>query len=312
MGLLDVFKVAAPIIGGIFGSKGGDKPAGTTTQTQKIEPWAASQPYLRDILGDARKSYNRGGEYYPFSTYIPQSNQTEKALQLTEDRALSGSPLVNAAKDEFGKTIGGEYLGENNPYLKGIWNDTADDVTSRVGSLFSNTGMYGSSNHKEELSEGLGRARNSLYAPAYENERSRMSNASIYAPTLANNDYSDIGKLMAVGQGREAYGEAKLNDMKARHDYSQDAPWDYLNRYTGVATPISGQGSSGTSENPYFQNKTAGAFGGAMLGSKIGQGLGSLFNSGSNQNSNFMQNSNMLASVGGFNKPNFGSGGFSI
>lgn len=109
-------------------SKGG----GTQTVTQNSDPWSQAQPYLLDLMGSAQNLYaNRvGQEYYPFSTVVPFSDQTEMGLQAIENRALSGSPVTDGARGFLSNAFGG------NPYagqLQGI----------ASGSLNNQGGGYG-------------------------------------------------------------------------------------------------------------------------------------------------------------------------
>jgi hypothetical protein len=67
---------------------GGGKSPSSQTVTQKSDPWEAAQPYLLDVLGQAKAAYDKPLEYYPFSTWIPHSPQTEAGLQQLTDFAL--------------------------------------------------------------------------------------------------------------------------------------------------------------------------------------------------------------------------------
>ena len=93
-------------------SKGG----GTQTVTQNSDPWGPAQPYLQDLMGQAQNLYSSGvgQEYYPFSTVVPFSDQTEMGLQAIENRALSGSPVTDGARGFLSNAFGG------NPYAGGV------------------------------------------------------------------------------------------------------------------------------------------------------------------------------------------------
>lgn len=66
---------------------GGGKSPSSQTVTQKSDPWEQAQPYLLDVLGQAKAAYDKPLEYYPFSTWIPHSPQTQAGLQQLTDFA---------------------------------------------------------------------------------------------------------------------------------------------------------------------------------------------------------------------------------
>lgn len=70
---------------------------GSSSQTQNSNPWSGAQPYLLDIMSQAQGLYNNGSSYAPFSTVAPFSPTTQEGLNLTTQRALNGSPVVNQA-----------------------------------------------------------------------------------------------------------------------------------------------------------------------------------------------------------------------
>lgn len=58
--------------------------------------------------------------------------------------------------------------------------------------------------------------------------------AAQLAPQLAEQDFADLQRLLSVGQAREGYDAAKLEDEMARYNYAQNADWQNLNRYLGA------------------------------------------------------------------------------
>ncbi len=84
-----------------MGSKGG------SNQVQTQEPWAQQAPYLQQGFQQAQSLYNSGGpQYFPGATYTPFSSQTEQGLGLTEQRALGGSPVTDAAQGLAAQSLG--------------------------------------------------------------------------------------------------------------------------------------------------------------------------------------------------------------
>jgi hypothetical protein len=74
-------------------AKGG---GGTETVKTESEPWPGQQPYLTDVMGEARNLYDQGfgKQYAPFSTVVPYHGATLEGLNQTRDMAQQGNPFV--------------------------------------------------------------------------------------------------------------------------------------------------------------------------------------------------------------------------
>ncbi len=81
-------------------------------------------------------------------------------------------------------------------------------------------------------------------------DANRQLQAAQLAPTLAEQDYADMQKLLMVGQAQEGYDQAALQDAMARWNYEQNLPYQELQRYMatisgspmGTITSASGGG----------------------------------------------------------------------
>lgn len=94
---------------------------GSQTQTTQSEPWAGQQPYLRDIFRNAQSLYRQGPqEFWPGQTVAPFAPQQMQAMDLTTNRALSGSPQEQA----FGGYLTSQ-LGQQNIDPNAIFNPAA-------------------------------------------------------------------------------------------------------------------------------------------------------------------------------------------
>ena len=247
---------------------------GTQTVTEKRAPWEASQPYLKDIMGQARGTFNSGAgnEYFPFSTTVPFSNQTEGALDQIEGLAGQTPDFMNSANSELNKTISGDYLNPgSNPYLDGAFNRGADQITDRVNSAAGLRGRVGSGAHQELLTKNLGELSNSLYGGNYQQERGRQQQGMFMAPTFDDARFSNAQRLGSVGASREAQAGNQLQDAMDRFQFGQNAPWDQLNNYNSIIQGFGNLGSTGTSTQP---SAKSGGFGGAASGALAGSGGG--------------------------------------
>jgi hypothetical protein len=167
-------------------------------------------------------------------------------------RAIAGNPLNQAAQNENLKTIQGGYTDlSKNPAAQ----DAMGMAKSQINGQFSGDN-YGSSAHQEWLSRGLMQAA----SPFYESERQRQQGATALAPTLANQDYMDIGQLGAAGQAQDARAQAVVDD-----------PWNRIFKYQQAVSGTGGGQS--TMQQPYFTNPTASVMGGALGGLGLYNGL---------------------------------------
>jgi hypothetical protein len=82
-------------------------------------------------------------------------------------------------------------------------------------------------------------------------------------PGLAEADYGDIQRLLAIGQGREGYAQTALQDQINRYNYEQNLPQAKLQSYlSGVYGAPSGGVS--TSTQPIYSNAGQQQLGGLL------------------------------------------------
>jgi hypothetical protein len=260
-------------------------PSRTTTVN---EPPAFIQPYMQYGAQQGRALYETGGpQYYGGNTVVPFSEQTENALGRTEQRALQGSPVNQAAQNYATNTLNNtptsQFGGASNPYLDATFNKAADSVQQRLGTQFAGSGRNIDASRAVNADELSGLATR-IYGGAYESERDRMAQdlsqqrahqfgVAGLAPNLANQDYVDLQALGGVGGQVEDLTGRLMEDQAARWDFSQNAPQSNLDNYIAR---ITGGYPGGTSTNttPTYRNRTAGAAGGAMAGAQMGSAFG--------------------------------------
>lgn len=259
-----------------------------STTTQTTEPPAFIRPYLQYGAEQSRGLYETGGpQYYQGNTVVPFSQQTEQALGMQQQRATNGSPVNQAAQSYATGVLGNaptsQFGGASNPYLDQTFNRAADQVQNRLQSGFAGSGRNieaarpAASQEMNDLATGI-------YGGAYEAERNRMASdldrqrslqfgVAGLAPTLANQDYTDIAALQGVGGQVEDLTGRLMEDQAARWDFNQNAPQMNLDNYLAR---ISGSFPGGTTSatTPTYRNRTAGAAGGALAGAQMGSAFG--------------------------------------
>lgn len=257
--------------------------SGSKTKTvtkQETSPWAPAIPYLTDVMSRAGSLISQGQDdtFFPFSTTVPFSNQSEEAMGLIEERARNGSPLIDTANAQiqgmmtgnfstspFADYLTGTAQGDNlngNPWLDTMFDHAADRVTNRINGTAGLRGRAGSGAHQQMLQTGLGKLANGIYAQNYQQERNRQidaitnlqnawesdytrrMNAVGAAESLAMVPYQDAGFLNTVGAQRETQAQSQLTDLQGRHTFEQMHPWQLLTLYSAALQGMGQQGGN--------------------------------------------------------------------
>jgi hypothetical protein len=220
---------------------------GSTTKTS-IDPFL--KPYVTYGLEEAKKQYESAGpQFFAGQTYVSPSEATQQALQMAQQRATSGSPLMQAAQEQQLQTIQGR---GTNPFLQGALSaayqptvEAAQEATRGLQSAASTAGRYGSGamgqvaeRQAAGLGRGLGNAMANLTYQSSEAEAARQAAAIAGAPQMAQSDYFDIQALLKTGQGGEQYQQAALQDAMNRFNYEQQLPGQKLQQFTNLFSQV--------------------------------------------------------------------------
>jgi hypothetical protein len=243
---------------------GGSSGGGTSTTINKNEPPAWMQPYHQDIGNMGQYQSRQPMSFFPGQTFANLAPETQAALQFQTNRALQGSPLTGAAQGELTKTLSGDYLNAGNPAFSGMMDRVSAEIRPRLDAQFAGSGRYGSGAHANAMASALTDAGSQLAYQDYGRERDNMMRGMLFAPQLAQQDYYDASKLAEVGGVREDFAQQGINDQMARHDFSQQEPWNRLGLYSGIINGINAGGTStGTSTQPRRSLGMGDALGGA-------------------------------------------------
>lgn len=249
--------------GAVAECKGGGG-GGSTTTVQKSDPWDQQKPYLITGFQQAENLLNQPtNQFYPNSTVVPFSPETELALNMQTSRAIQGSPLQAASNQQLTNTLNGDYLYGGQGFNAAI--DAATrKILPQINSTFEAAGRTGSGLAATAQTQAIADA----FANQYGNERENQMRAMFATPQIASQDYENISKLAEVGAQYETMGQEQLAEDIARYDYDQNARKqqvaDYLNmiqgNYGGTQTSTA-KASGGSGASPYL-----GALGGALQG----------------------------------------------
>ena len=219
---------------------GGSGGGGGQTQVVNRDPWSPAQPALQQIISEAGKVYGGG-----VGQYVAPTTQTLTGLSQQEADAA-------AARSQIQSTLAGGYV---NPYLNPLIQQAAGDVYTNVASQFSGAGRTpGSPVSQQQVATQTALAALPYAFQNVNTERARQLQVAQQAPTL-----------LQTGQGLEALTRQ-----------AQMAPFQNLQAYGSLISPIASGFPSQQQQVNYQTNPLTTGMGGAMLGYGLGGGKGAL------------------------------------
>jgi hypothetical protein len=222
---------------------GGSSSGGGGTTIQSAEPYAPAQPALNQIISDASAIYGQGPQY------VDPTTQQLQGLAAQEN-------IANLANQQIADTISGQY---SNPFLSPLIADVASSAYTNVAQQFSGAGRTpGSPMSQQQVVSQLGKQALPLAFQSYEAERNRQLQTARAVPSLT-----------AVGQ-----------ELRGLEQERQMAPFQSLQRYASVVSPIASGFPVAQSTQDFRANPVGMAAGGALTGAALGDMMGSSFNIG--------------------------------
>ena len=214
-------------------SFGGGSSGGSSTQ--QVTPYAAAEPALAQILSEAGQLYGQG---VGAAGYVAPTQQTLEGLAGQE-------ALARSAQGQLAATLGGNYL---NPFLSPLIQRTAGDVYTNVAQQFTGAGRTPTSPMAQQQALGqVAQAALPLAFQEYGQERGRQLGLATQVPSL-----------LQTGQQLEAIQRQQ-----------QLAPYQALQQYAGLVTPIASGFPTTTGQVQTQANPLTTALGGAVIGSSL-------------------------------------------
>lgn len=250
----------------VWYAKGGKAPVQNITQN--TAPWGPQQGYLQQGFAEAQNVLNKPHTFFPGQTYAAFSPQTQQALNLTEQRALAGSPLMGSTNEQLLNTINGNNLFGGPGYNEAL-QAAQNQILPGIQSRYAKGGRFGSGLGRAAEAQALG----DVFAQQYGAERQNQMRAMGMAPQMAQNDYFDIGRLATVGEAKENQEQKGIDQAMAKHGFDEN---EQLERIRNFMALIQGNyGQQGLHNTQGFKgSKAGGLLGGAMGGAGLAQMIG--------------------------------------
>ena len=230
-------------------SKGGGGGGGQQTVNTQVEPPSYAKPFLEFGLEQAKQQFNSDlPSYYPASTVVGFSPESEMSLDLMRQRALDPNSMTAQTANVVQQNLMG-----TNPLMSAAFAPVVNEVQSQ----FAKAGRYGSGANQQALAAAL--------APA----ALQAQQAAIGQAATAQNQ--DLNQLAAVGAAREGQSQAELQDAVNRFNFEQNIDAQKLKDYMALV----GGGTVGSNTiEPVFRNSASSALGGALGGAQLGSMFG--------------------------------------
>lgn len=252
-------------IGGGKGGGGGGQQ--TTTSTSSSEPWAKQQPYLLTGFEEAKQLYEGDKpQYFPGSTVVPYSPESEEALGLRTGIARDPSSLIGQAGGQVGRTLSGDYLRPGNEVFDAMLQGVTSAVRPGIDTGFAGAGRFGSPLHAEALGRGISTG----MMPYIEGERGRQFGAVQQAYPVSQYGADILG---GVGAAREGKSREELQEEIDRYNFGQTVEQAKLREYMATISPQYGQQATSTVSQPTYRDPLMQGLGAAGSLAGIGSAL---------------------------------------
>jgi hypothetical protein len=193
----------------------------TVTQNSDVPAWI--RPYAENFMQRSQQVADRPYQAYDKSTVANLNPYQTAGYNAQAQRAMQGSPTMDAAAGEVNKTLGGGYL-NSNPYLDSMVDRASADVKRNMTSIDARSGSFGNSGVQESTARGLADVSSQIRGADYQQERGRMAGAVGQAQGIANQDYIDAQQLQDAGQGFQRQDQAQRTDDYNRFNEARNYP----------------------------------------------------------------------------------------
>jgi len=193
----------------------------------------------------------------PYQAYTGQgvadlNPMQQQAMQMTQQRAANGSPVMDQANQTLTGFMQG---GQTNPYLDSMVKKAQGSVAEQFNTMTKpaletagvNSGSFGNSGIQERMglqqkaaAQQMGDIATSMYGNAYNTDQSYKMQALGMAPTFANQAYTDASQLMNAGNTAFQNSQDKADFGYQQYQNQQNYPLQQINAVGGGLNNMSG------------------------------------------------------------------------
>lgn len=296
-----------PFLGGTGASGQGGTNTGSGTWSQYFNPGtqipgtnvdapsSSSQGIIGALPAAAALYQNYAPQYYPGTTYAPETSAQSSAITGQENLGLSGSPITGAANSAAANILNPNFLNSNpgssiyssmanGPQENAAIQSAVANATPGLLDSFTGGNRLNSPGAAYAVGQGVTNAAAPYVLQAqqqaaqglsqnYSTAAGQQNTADLTAPGIQGMSYTDLANAYGAGTAQQGLSQNTINDQVARYNYGQTLPYNLLDQYLGG---VSGNfGSTQSLSTPYFSQQTGG-LGGAVTGGLGGAAAGAL------------------------------------
>lgn len=261
---------------------GGSSAPDHTTTTTELPQWA--QPYAQQLLNRGANLSNQNMPVYTGQRTADMNGMQTAGMNMIQQRAQNGSPVVNAGQQNLTDTLNGTYLNSGNPYLSKAIDAASQDVTRNYDAAvngtdanFARSGAFGGSawqqaqqGNAHELANTLGNLSTNMHMQDYGQERQNQIGAQQTALAYGAQPYMDAQQLMGAGATQFGYDQQKLTDAQNLFNEQAQSPYKSLDVLANTIRGAVGGGGTITQTGPGANPWAQGVGGAAALYSLFG------------------------------------------
>lgn len=238
-------------------AKGGGTVATTSTTTPSIP--TELKPLANLYVNQATQYGNTPFQSYGGKRYADLNPTQQAALNMVENRAMGGSPTMQAAESGLNRFIRG---GQTNPYLDSMVAKAQRSVVDQFNNMVKpqtetamrQSGSFGNSglqqmmqNQQKAAGIQMSDIANQMYGQAYGQDQANRMQAIGMAPQFGNAPYQDAGQLLNAGNIKQQATQNPLDFQYQQFKEAQDYPLKQMQATSGVIGQNMGSSTSGTS-----------------------------------------------------------------
>jgi len=226
----------------IYGGGGGSDSTASTARTIPDELKPLAQRYADVAINYSNKPF----QSYTGQRYADLNNTQNQAIQMIQNRATNGSPVMDQANSTLTSALNG---GNTNPYLDQLVNKANQSVISNYNMLTKpqlessmvNSGSFGNSGlqqmqqiQQKAAAQQMSDNAAQMYGNAYNTDRANQIQALQIAPTYGNQAYSDANQLLQAGNTQQNQAQNNLDFGYQQWNNQQNYPLKQMQAMSGV------------------------------------------------------------------------------
>lgn len=216
------------------GGGGGGNSVTTPTIPEELKPLASLYTkQATDIAGTPFQGYGA----QRFADFAPAQQQ---GLEMVQNRALGGSPTMQAAEGSLNQFIQG---GQTNPFLDQMVSKAQGSVVDQFNNMtkpqteaaMRNSGSFGNSgfgqmmqNQQKAAGQQMGDIATQMYGQAYGQDQANKMQAIGMAPTFGNAAYQDASQLLNAGNIQQQQAQNPMDFAYQQFQQQQEHPYKQL------------------------------------------------------------------------------------